>query len=59
MTVAELIIELRKVDDQSLEVWIDTPVGLMESETLYTDPYGMGTVVLQYKDDNQGSTLIN
>ena len=46
MTVAELIIELRKLD-QSTEVWADTNVGLLPVDGLYfTDD----TAIITYTD---------
>jgi len=36
MTVAELIIELRKLD-QSTEVWVDTSEGLFPVDMIYED----------------------
>jgi hypothetical protein len=46
MTVAELIIELRKLD-QSTEVWVDTDVGLLPIDGLYSDSE---TAIITYTD---------
>lgn len=46
MTVAELIIELRKLD-QSTEVWIDTDVGLLPVDGLY---FADDTTIITYSD---------
>jgi hypothetical protein len=50
MTVAELIIELRKLD-QSMEVWIDTNEGLMALNGLYAVPGDVETAILTYKEN--------
>jgi hypothetical protein len=47
MTVAELIIELRKLEDQSVEVWVDTYEGLMPIDGLYFDSE---TAVITFDD---------
>lgn len=48
MTVAELIIELRKLD-QSTEVWVDTEGGLFPVDMLYSDSE---TAVISYNNGN-------
>lgn len=48
MTVAELIIELRKLD-QSTEVWVDTENGLFPVDMIYSDSE---TAVITYTDNN-------
>jgi hypothetical protein len=51
MTVAELIIELRKLD-QSTEVWVDTAQGLMAVDNLYGVINGdINTVIITYSDN--------
>ena len=47
MTVAELIIELRKLD-QSTEVWVDTSDGLFPGDMVYEDSQ---TAVLSLSDE--------
>lgn len=47
MTVAELIIELRKLD-QSTEVWVDTESGLFPIDMIYEDSK---TAVLSLSDE--------
>lgn len=50
MTVAELIIELRKLD-QSIEVWADTHAGLLPVDGLYfDDDPNTPTAVITYTD---------
>lgn len=46
MTVAELIIELRKLD-QSTEVWVDTEGGLFPVDMIYGDSE---TAIISYND---------
>lgn len=46
MTVAELIIELRKID-QSTEVWADTNVGLLPVDGIY---FNEDTAIITYSD---------
>jgi hypothetical protein len=51
MTVAELIIELRKLD-QSTEVWVDTAQGLMAVDNLYGVINGdINTAIITYSDN--------
>lgn len=54
MTVAELIIELRKLD-QSTEVWVDTAEGLMAVDNIYGvlgGPHGeISTAIITYADN--------
>jgi hypothetical protein len=51
MTVAELIIELRKLD-QSMEVWVDTNEGLMSINGLYHAPGEIETAIITYKEND-------
>ena len=53
MTVAQLIIELRKLD-QSTEVWVDTSDGLFPADMVYQDS---DTVVLTYTDQLRVNTV--
>lgn len=55
MTVAELIIELKKLD-QSTEVWVDTESGLFPIDLVYEDSE---TAVICYTDKTTVSKNYN
>lgn len=54
MTVAELIIELKKLD-QSIEVWVDTEAGLMAVDGIYgvlgSLDGDINTAIITYSDN--------
>lgn len=53
MTVAELIIELRKLD-QSTEIWVDTEGGLYPVDMIYGDSE---TTIITYDDQRYNEEI--
>jgi len=55
MTVAELIIELRKLD-QSTEVWVDSHIGLLPVDGIYTVS---DTTIITFADNDLEDKVLN
>lgn len=53
MTVAELIIELKKLE-QTTEVWVDTSVGLLPMDGLY---FADNTAIVTFSDFTEDKIL--